>query len=90
MANSHGFRFIVITLICIQCIDAKLSINKHFHPFNFEQIKFDLFSANDFERTDEFSVFKSKNWTDHRQCLMELNAIKNGMNNFEPWAIQSN
>lgn len=90
MANcSYSFypkiQFIVIILICIQFSDAKLNINNQLFPFNFEQIKFDLFSTNDFAETNKFN---SKNWTEHHQCLKELNAIKNGMKNFEPWAIQ--
>lgn len=79
------FQLIVIILICIQCHDAKLNVNNQLFPFNFEQIKFDLFSTNDFAKTNKFS---SKNWTEHQQCLDELNAIRNGMKNFEPWAIQ--
>lgn len=94
MANRHSFnpkfQFLVFILVCIQCIDAKLNVNNnHFYPFNFEQIKFNLFSnSSDFPKANKFSEFNSKNWTEHHQCLKELNAIKNGLNNFEPWAIQ--
>lgn len=94
MANFHSFfskfQFIVIILICIHCIDAKLNVN-HLYPFNFEQIKFDIFSTNDFTKNNKLGEFNSKNWTaEHHKCLLELNAIKNGMKNFEPWAVQCN
>lgn len=95
MVNNHSFKpnvqFIVIILICVQYIDAKSSLNHHLYPFNFEQIKFDLFSTKDFAKADKFSEFNSRNLTaQHRQCLTELNAIKNGVKNFEPWAVQCN
>ena len=82
------FEFLVLILVFVQCIDAKLNVNNQIYPFNFEQIKFDLFSKSDFVKTNKFSEINSKNWTKHHQCLVELNAIKNGMKNFEPWAIQ--
>lgn len=90
MANfSYSFfpkiQFVVIILICIQFNEAKLNLNSNLFPFNFEQIKFDLFSTNDFAKSNKFG---SENLTEHHQCLKELNAIKHGMNNFEPWAIQ--
>lgn len=76
--------------MCIRCIDAKTNENNHIYPFNFEQIKFDLFSLGDVVKTNKFGESNSKNWTSHQQCLSELNAIKNGLNNFELWAIQCN
>lgn len=92
MANNHSFiskfQFFIFILVCVQCNHAKLNVNNHLNPFNFEQIKFDLFSKSDFAKIDKFSELNSRNSTDHHQCLKELNAIKNGLNNFEPWAIQ--
>lgn len=85
MANSHSFQFLVFVLVSIQCIDAKLNVNNnHLYPFNFEQIKFDLFSTSDFHPSE----FNSKNRTERHRCLIELDAIKNGLKKFEPWAIQ--
>lgn len=81
-------KFLVFAFI-LTCIDAKFNVNNNYlYPFNFEQIKYDLFSASDFPKTNKFSEFNSKNWTKNHQCLTELIEIKNGLKNFEPWAIQ--
>lgn len=94
MANSlnrlQTFHVLIFTLACIGCIDAKLNVNNHLNPFNFEQIKSALFSQSDFFEPDQLDDFNSKNRTAHRQCWLELNAIKSGLKNFEPWAIQCN
>lgn len=82
------FKILVLTLVFVQCSDAKLDIvNSYLFPFNIEQFKLDLFFKNDLAQNDKLSSSNPKNWTEHRQCLLELNAIKNGLMNFEPWAI---
>lgn len=95
MANSHNFiqkfQFLIFILVHIQCIDAQLNVNdnnNHHLPFNFEQIKFDVFSKSNFTKTNESSEFNSKNWTQHHLCSIEMDAIKSGLKNFEPWTIQ--
>lgn len=92
MANIHVIplkcAFLVFILaFSLRCSDAKLNVNNQVYPFNFEQIKLDLFSKSDLQKTNKFSESNSRNQTEH-QCLIELNAIQRGLRNFEPWAIE--
>lgn len=32
---------------------------------------------------------ETNNWSDNQDCFNELDAIKNGLNNFNEWAIES-
>lgn len=54
----------------------------NFHEF--EQIKIDLFATSDIHLNEPNSF----NSTKFRDCLIELSAIKNGLNNFDEWAIK--
>lgn len=51
---------------------------------DFEQIKSDLFSESSLLLTGANSL----NSIEFQNCLIELNAIQNGLNNFEKWAIK--
>lgn len=47
-----------------------------------------IFSMRHFNVPNSVSRILSHNWTDNQDCLIELNAIKNGLENDEQWAIQ--
>lgn len=35
------------------------------------------------------AVIQSNNWTGNHDCFIELNAIENGIRNFDEWAMES-
>lgn len=59
----------------------------NFNSLNFDEIKLNLFLNSDFDdssnKTEQFNSQK-----DALQCVTELNAIKNGLINFDKWAIK--
>lgn len=77
-------KYLVIFVACIECVIAK-SNHANINVFDFEQIKNDLFS----NVPNLISENGSPNWTESHNCLSELNAIKNGLNNLEEWAVKS-
>lgn len=52
------------------------------------QLNGDVFSMRHFNVPNSISRILSYNWTDNQDCLIELNAIKNGLENDEQWAIR--
>lgn len=59
----------------------------NFNSLNFDEIKLNLFLNSDFDdssnKTEQFNSQK-----DALQCVTELNATKNGLINFDRWAIE--
>lgn len=55
--------------------------------FHMERIRNELFS--DISNTITIIESLSQNWTENHECLIELNAIKNGIINSDEWAIKS-
>ena len=47
-----------------------------------------LFPSNKFDISSAINGILSQNWTQNQECLIELNAIKKGINNHEEWAIK--
>lgn len=56
-----------------------------------KRINYEIFTKIDFNISN-FIIEKisQHNWTENRECLLELSAIQNGINNFENWAFESN
>lgn len=77
----------VIFVICTECIHAKSELNNETegtNPFEFEQIKYKLFDSN---IADEFMDKKLK--SNDRKCLHELKAIREGLEDYDLWALKS-
>lgn len=79
--------FLTLLVISVECNDFKFqSFNTNVELFNLEQLKNDLFSEIDRNRFSEYDFSNSKK---SNNCLKELSEIKNGLINFEDWAIKS-
>lgn len=52
------------------------------------QIQADLFYLRNVDTSNIVDRILSRNWTENHDCLLELNAIKNGLKNHEEWAIE--
>lgn len=88
MAKFRNFSNVILLLIvvCVQC-----SFATKFQPnfINFEQIKHDLYSIRDLNVSNIISEISSqKNWLVNRECLVELTAIKHGLDEFDEWAVK--
>lgn len=79
-------KFLIFFVVCIQCVRAE-HLNKNI--FKLEKIKDDLFTAIGNNVPGVINGTGSFNTPEYRSCLNELNAINNGLNNFEDWAITS-
>lgn len=53
-----------------------------------DQISPDIFDLRNFDASNAIKRILSGNWTENHECLIELNAIKSGLNNHEEWAIR--
>lgn len=79
------FCFIVTLVNFFECHDMKFKSNL----LDIKQIGHEIFSKNDFNVSNViFETISQHNWTENRECLMELNTIKNGIDNFEEWAFE--
>lgn len=52
------------------------------------QIRADTFYLRNFNAPNAISGISSRYWTENHECLIELNAIKNGIDQHEEWAIR--
>lgn len=87
MAKIRNLLSVILLVISVQC-----SFATKFQPnfINFQQIKDDLYAMRDFNISNVISEISShKNWMKNRECLMELTAIKHGLDEFEEWAVTS-
>lgn len=82
--NSLKLTFLVVLGVCsVVCNDEKFKSN-----FNMvEHLKKHFYAKSDLNITNVIGEFMSQNWTENHKCLTELIAIKNGINNFDEWAI---
>lgn len=80
---SKCFIFLVFSIHFCH-VELKASDAASQFTLNFEQIKNDLFSLNQFNVLDLMMLKKEDS-----QCFKELNAIKNGLQNTEIWAMKS-
>lgn len=82
--NSLELTLLVVLSVCsVRCNDSKFKFN-----FNIvEHLKRSFYAKSDLNITNVIGGFMSQNWTENRKCLTELNAIKNGITNFDEWAI---
>lgn len=55
---------------------------------NDKQIQTDLFYMRHFDTSSIVHRILSQEWTENHGCLLELDAIKNGLQNHEEWAIK--
>lgn len=86
-------KWLCLVLTAVSCIN--LSESKHdsnstnLSLFDFERVKNDLFFNSDFRNTNKVSVFNSPNSRQNdAECLNQLNEIKNGLTNSDPWAMK--
>lgn len=76
---------LLIFIIFVICTKSELNNRtKGINPIDFEQMKYKLFDPN---IVDEFKDKKLK--PNDRKCLHELEAIKEGLDNFDLWALKS-
>ena len=82
MANNHR-QFLVLLIIII----GELIISVFGVKLDNDFLKKDIFSIKHFNIPNTINEILSQNWTDNQDCLIELNAIKSGLENDEQWAI---
>lgn len=89
MADFSKCLIFLLLSICLNCIDAKLKSNTAsvgIDFIKFEQMKNNLFTA------DSAHEFKDGDSTANDECAIELEAIREELNNrsdSEPWALKS-
>lgn len=77
---------LVLTFSCINFSDSKLDSHSF---FDFERVKNDIFFSSDFLNPNKVSGFNSSNSRqDDLDCLIQLDAIKNGLTNSDAWAMK--
>lgn len=77
-------------VICVNCEDTEYQPkNVKFNFFDFGPIKNIFLTESDLNISNMMNELVSKNWTEDQRCLIELKGIKNGLYNFEEWAIES-
>ena len=87
------FYSIVLFVTCIQSSSSSSSISTDRDIYtNIAQIHDEFWPDNYFNfpiSIIESIQSMSHNWTENSDCLIELNAIRNGIQNSEEWAIKS-
>lgn len=53
-----------------------------------ESNSLDAFYLRNFNAINTINEILSRNWTENSECLNELNAVKNGIDKHEEWAIK--
>lgn len=80
------FGFIVVFSNCVHCYDVKFKSNL----LDIKRISYEFFSENNFNMSNGIiETISRHNWTENQECLGELYEIKNGIDNFEDWALES-
>lgn len=79
----------IIFLILIQLIWSVNSNNYTKFPSEYDPIRIDIISKKNFNISNIVDEVLFGDWTDNIHCLVELNAIKFGLTNFEEWAVKS-
>lgn len=79
------FCFIIFFSNCVDCNDSRRKSNL----LDLRRISHEIFSKNDLGGSNAIIETMSKhNWTENHECLVELLAIKNGIDNFEEWGLE--
>lgn len=72
------------------CSLAKCVISYNANFFDIQQIRNEiLLLKNDFDLSKALIQSMPYDWIENRDCFVELNAIENGVRNFDEWAIKS-
>lgn len=79
------WHFFLFPLICVNLSYA--SVDSNFPFFNFDQIKYDIFTKSDSINLAKAS--SSEHTLSDQMCFDEIIAIGNGLMNNEKWAIRS-
>lgn len=80
------FCFLMLYINCVRCYDPKFKS----HLLDIKRVSYEIFSKNNFNISSVIiETISQHNWTENRECLVELTAIKNGIDNFEEWAFVS-
>lgn len=58
-------------------------------PSEYDPIRMDIISKRNFNVTNIVNEILLGDWTNNIHCLVELNAIKFGLKNFDEWAVKS-
>lgn len=58
-------------------------------PSEYDPVRIDAISKINFNISNIVHEVLHADWTDNFHCLVELNAIKYGLRNFDEWAIRS-
>ena len=82
---TNRFDFLVLLFLI-----SKLTIGIQANELDNNPIKNNTFYLRNLNLSSSISGIFSYNWTENRECLIELNAIKNGIKNDELWAINGN
>lgn len=85
--NRHilNFLYFILSVIGVQC--NTVSFRSQF--FEFDDVKSDIIALNKINISSIISEFTSHHdWMANRNCLIELNAIRNGFENYEEWAFK--
>lgn len=80
MARRH-IDFLTLSFLISQMIVLSLNTVGADEISVFSQLK-------NFDATNTISAILSRNWTKNPECLIELTAIKNGIDKHEEWAIR--
>ena len=75
-------------LLLIQLIWSVNSDHTKF-PSEYDPVRIDIISKRDFNISKIVNGILFDDWMDNIHCLVELNAIKFGLSNFDEWAIKS-
>lgn len=78
--------YLFLFVKCAFCDDTKLKPNL----LDIELIRNEIsFIKHNFDSSEAVVQSLSQNWTENRDCFIELIAIENGIRNFDEWALKS-
>lgn len=80
------FCFLLLYIKCVRCYDPKFKS----HLLGIKRVSYEIFSKTNFNISSVImETISQHNWTENHECLVELTAIKNGIDNFDEWAFAS-
>lgn len=77
------FPIILVAVISVQC-DYSIKF-----PTEYDPIKIDIISNRNYNISNLIDGILFGDWLENIHCLVELNAIKRGLENFDEWGIKS-
>ena len=86
MTNNHRNRLISLFLVSqiLLVVIGGIQANDSYKKLKLRN----LFFMRNFNVSNAINEILSSNWTENHKCLVELNAIKSGVNNYDEWAIK--